>query len=216
MRILLCRHAETVDNLSQRIQGQCGGALSAHGRLQAKLLGEKLASYRVSACFCSDLARARETLSLLLTAGFSPATAPVFLTVLREKAAGALEGRERGAVEAAAALAGVSPREFRCEGGGESWNDVRERARSFLTELSARRATEEECVLVLSHGGFIREFLAEAQLPRGGQVDNACIFTLQLGRSAKGGPRVTLVSGNCTAHLDSLRGEGDAPVVDSG
>ena len=213
MRILLCRHAETEDNATHRIQGQSGGKLSAHGRLQASLLGARLRDERVSACFCSDLARARETLSLLLAAGFSPAAAPVFLPLLREKAAGVHEGGIRGAVEAAAALAGVSPREYRSEGGGESWTDVGGRAHAFLKLLAAQPACE--CVLVLSHGGFIREFLAEAQLPRAGHVDNACIFTLELGRSAKGGPRVTLVTGNCTAHLASLQGDATA-VADSG
>jgi broad specificity phosphatase PhoE len=55
----------------------------------------------------------------------------LFLPLLRERGAGVFEGLPLATVAAACTAQGGPPRRFRPEG-GESWEDVRARAKDFL------------------------------------------------------------------------------------
>ena len=131
LRVLLCRHGETHDNVAGLVQGHGGGALTAAGRAQAAALGRRLAATRLDAVFCSDLARATETLRLVADAAASPHPPPTLTPQLRERGGGVLEGAALAAVDEAVRAAGVPPRRFRPDG-GESWEDVAHRATAFL------------------------------------------------------------------------------------
>jgi len=202
--LLLCRHGETVDNVSGVVQGQSAGRLTAAGRQQSALLGARLSEARSSfdAAYCSDLGRARETLECVCSAT-SSIPQPFYTPLLRERAAGVLEGTPLGCVEAAAQAAGVAARQFRPDGGGESWEDVRSRASAFLQLVAAEHCFDERQtnVLVISHGGFIREALAAASCPTS-RAGNTAVYELHLTRRVgRKTPAVRLVRANDTRHL---------------
>ncbi len=59
--IFLIRHGATVLSLEDRFAGSSDVALSDEGRMQAELLGRRLAVERISAVYCSDMHRAIDT-----------------------------------------------------------------------------------------------------------------------------------------------------------
>jgi probable phosphoglycerate mutase len=61
MRLILVRHAETVQNSAGVVQGRADNALSELGRKQAAALGAWLADEPLRAVYSSPLQRARET-----------------------------------------------------------------------------------------------------------------------------------------------------------
>jgi probable phosphoglycerate mutase len=67
MRILLCRHGETLWNAEGRYQGQIDIPLSEVGEGQARALGERLKDLPIHRAIASPLARARRTAELALT-----------------------------------------------------------------------------------------------------------------------------------------------------
>lgn len=89
-KIHLVRHAESVWNEERRVQGTCSGIpLSERGRIQARLLGNRLRSLRVRSIYCSDAERAIETARIALGDGGNI----TLMHDLRELSLGEWEGR---------------------------------------------------------------------------------------------------------------------------
>ena len=65
-RLLLVRHGETVDNVNRIMQGQTQGRLTLNGIEQARELGRQLRSEHIDVFLSSDLARAVETLRIIV------------------------------------------------------------------------------------------------------------------------------------------------------
>lgn len=59
--IYLVRHAETIFNQKNKLQGLINGELSEKGLKQANLLRQKFNSYDVDFCYCSPLLRTMQT-----------------------------------------------------------------------------------------------------------------------------------------------------------
>eukprot|EP00929_Paragymnodinium_shiwhaense_P112027 TRINITY_DN8027_c0_g1_i1.p1 TRINITY_DN8027_c0_g1~~TRINITY_DN8027_c0_g1_i1.p1 ORF type:complete len:361 (+),score=61.95 TRINITY_DN8027_c0_g1_i1:151-1233(+) len=166
--IWLVRHGETVDNVRGLAQGQNDGKLTDSGIKQAQLLAGRLLRENFARICVSDLGRCRETYAPLQEAGWQCEFCPE----VREKACGVLEGRPVGTAAKEAVAAGVPVREYRPQG-GESWEDVAARARPFLegvllaqqchgTSSSAASSSggkEVPKIMVLTHGGFIKEVM---------------------------------------------------------
>ncbi|KAJ4462527.1 putative histidine phosphatase family protein [Paratrimastix pyriformis] len=159
MEVTLLRHGETLANRLRIAQGQSDVALSALGHAQAACLADWLEKGQFDEIFCSDLQRTRETLAHLIS---RHPRLPVTLDPrLREKSSGEFEGKPTHTADKMAVGAGVGLRAYRPPG-GESWEDVTQRAMHFLySELvpRAQRAAPPRRVLVVSHGGWCREFL---------------------------------------------------------
>lgn len=66
MRILLCRHGETLWNAEGRYQGRMDIPLSETGERQAAALGERLKGLPIARAIASPLSRARRTAELAL------------------------------------------------------------------------------------------------------------------------------------------------------
>ena len=66
MRVLLCRHGETLWNAEGRYQGQIDIPLSPIGEAQAAALGARLKELPIARAIASPLARARRTAELAL------------------------------------------------------------------------------------------------------------------------------------------------------
>ena len=178
------------------------------GFRQAQLLGERLKKEKFDMVFCSDLNRCQQTLAQILP--FHSYCSPVYDPRLREKSAGELEGQPLGTTDQLARENNVNPREFR-PNGGESWTDVQVRARSFLFELGENiTANTMKRILIVSHGGWIMEFINVIREIKGqapvyaNKSKNTAIYIY---RFKKNGKRIipSMVIENDTKHLTRLQ-----------
>ena len=168
LEIWVCRHGQTEDNSTKTAAGWNAGGLSAMGIEQAKQLGERLRSESFDSMHVSDLHRTEMTAELVNAARKEPSEW-IKDSRLREKGAGANEGKSIGTSERQAKQQGVSTRTFRPAGGGESWEDVATRARSFIRGVVRTADTsplKHRRILVVTHGGWIKalHLLPPAQL----------------------------------------------------
>lgn len=134
---------------------------------------------------------------------------------VREKSAGRFEGQAQGSLRKPAAESGQAPRSWQPPG-GESWDEVFRRAGDFLADVLAPFAEApgpEEGnpprILVVSHGGFIKEALnAALGAPpwRANDARNTGIYVLRARPAASGVPRPGAIAG----WLFSLAVENDA------
>ncbi|XP_077865492.1 fructose-2,6-bisphosphatase TIGAR B-like [Saccoglossus kowalevskii] len=219
--VTLVRHGETIANKSRIIQGQGDGCLTKLGSLQAEHLGDALAKEYFDIILCSDLIRTQQTAACIMK---SRSSQHVYLEpIVRERSAGVIEGQCQGTQEKLAKAARIPLRKYRPDG-GESWDDVKIRAQMFGQKLidtllpsvplrstyrcqaTARKKTR---VLVVTHGGFIKEFINQWCLKSSmGQVypnkaRNAAIYTFNMhvpaGKSQQ--PVVHMLRENDVDHL---------------
>jgi probable phosphoglycerate mutase len=157
-RLLLVRHGATTLSAEDAFAGATDVELSAEGREQATLLGERLAAVPNAATYCSPMRRTIATASLI--AGPSRA-APVVREALREIHHGHWEGRKRAEVEAAFreeyAAWEADPFTF-APTGGECGVDVLARALPAIRTIVTAHAGQT--VLVVSHKATIRLLLS--------------------------------------------------------
>lgn len=136
MKLIYETHSTTFDNERGIATGWLPGELSDAGRQQARELGERRRN--VDVVFSSDLRRAVQTVEL---AGLD---APHFQDWrLRECNYGALNGAPRAELEPRVDRVG---RPFP---DGQSYDDVVELTRSFVTDLE--RWYDDQVVLVVAH-----------------------------------------------------------------
>lgn len=134
-------HALTEDNGAGRATGWLPGRLSEEGRLNAIALGQRRRNDGIDAIFCSDLARARETVAL----AFEGIDIPILLDWrLRECDFGDLNG---------GAVAEMHPRrQVHLDTpypNGESWREAVSRVVGFVDTLPAR--WDGQRLLVVGH-----------------------------------------------------------------
>jgi broad specificity phosphatase PhoE len=151
--LLVARHGETDWNLERRWQGHAESDLSAKGRAQAQALGEQLRERGLAAIYSSDLRRARDTAGIV----GSELGLPVRVEqALREVDVGEWSGLTTDEIEARYPE-GVARRRSGGTGWeqGESVDAMSARIAAALIELAV--AHDGETVLVVTHGGPIRE-----------------------------------------------------------
>lgn len=196
MWVTIARHGETQGNLSDTLQGQLTGRLSATGWRQAHALADALKDRRFHVIFTTDLKRGLDTARVI--AGFHEA--PLIVDpLLRERHFGRYQrtsrsrfyGRERALPD---------PVRHR-PAGGESLADLYDRAQRFVT-LRLRTCTVSS-ILIVSHGDMIRMLLGVLQgLPVEQAATirqtNGCVNVLRLSGA---GWRVVRL--NSLSHLDS-------------
>jgi probable phosphoglycerate mutase len=156
-RLLLVRHGETAWNAVGRLQGHSDIPLNDNGRAQAKALAAKLAVHGITRVWSSDLARARETASIV--AAHLGLAEPAVEADLRERRFGIFEGLTRDEILAR------YPREWRAyqartetPEGGEPRESSIGRLAAALARLHAQTA---DTALVISHGGIMRLWMSE-------------------------------------------------------
>jgi len=164
-KLILVRHGQTTHNKAKIIQGQMETQLTDLGRDQAKLLGEYFRREKISfdKYYSSDLIRAHETCKIIRSE-IELHDEGVILTsnLLREKCWGNLQGQTIEMIRKTASDAGYdvsTMSQFRPEGGGETLDDVHERIRNFCKNELFQNAKNNERILVVLHGGPIREFM---------------------------------------------------------
>mmetsp|Transcript_25899 Transcript_25899/g.56208 ORF Transcript_25899/g.56208 Transcript_25899/m.56208 type:complete len:335 (-) Transcript_25899:223-1227(-) len=192
LQIVLVRHGQTDANAAHINQGQSDSELNGNGHQMALLLGKALARESYAAVYQSDLVRVRQTTEIIKKCQPANHTFEVEdHELLRERNAGEFEGEPVGSVDAAARACGQIPREY-VPKFGESWGDVNRRADEFIQQLlenhlpppSAGEVAENKLrnkgmpkkdpntktILVVTHGGFIKEFINVVSHYGGGQL----------------------------------------------
>lgn len=156
MELLIVRHAESVANAEERMQGQRDYPLSERGEAQAQRLARFLvdAGYRFDAAYSSPLTRARRTAEVLTRALGLPE--PELTPELSELNAGRLQGLTRA--EILAGFPSFLQRRLTdlgdfSEYGGESYADVQLRVQSLVARFHERHRPHAHRVLVVAHGG---------------------------------------------------------------
>ena len=158
VRFIIVRHGLTTYNKMGRYQGQFDSPLDEIGIRQAEATADFIArTYHVDAICSSDLSRARNTAApLAKRLGLSVETFPA----LREVQIGEWTNRIIADVvkeePERVAMCRSDPGHFRYPG-GESFQEVYDRAASCLAEIAKRH--DGETVVVVSHGGTIRSLI---------------------------------------------------------
>ncbi len=199
MRILLVRHAQTIENAEHRFQGHIHGRLSALGKRQTKALAGALKNEKIDYFFGSPLGRARDTLDAVRN--HHPHVEAVFTNDLMERGKGVWENRlvAEAYAENPRLQADMHSKAYRPEK-GESLLDVRRRLRRFLKRIQG--IDDEATILVVGHGVLNGELL---RLLLGGteghfSQQNACINELWW---EKGGAYIVRL--NDVSHLRRLK-----------
>ena len=95
-RIHFVRHAETLFNVNNQLQGWCDAPLTPRGERQAEALGEYMRDVPLAAAFMSDLTRTRTTMAAALVG--HPLIEPTPMRDLREWNFGGMEGQPNSAL----------------------------------------------------------------------------------------------------------------------
>jgi broad specificity phosphatase PhoE len=190
MKVILVRHGETEENASGIIQGHLPGRLSARGREQIEMLGQRLATHRIDAAYSSDLARARETAEAI--ARHHPGLQVTWTRDLRERFLGRYQGMKGSDIDRA---------ELATAPEVETHEQMLQRARRLLDRL--RRAHPDGTVLLSGHGGINYAIVAAAtgrsleETRASIRMDNAGICLLE------GEGDLAVAVANDTTHLAS-------------
>lgn len=145
--LYLVRHGQTLFNLKRIIQGWSDSPLTDLGCEQARRAGEylRLRGVAPTEAYASTLTRTNQTIACVW-----PGLAFGRLDDLREWYFGEFEAER-------ISLMPQRPwRNFFCQFGGESQDEVRAR---MVHGLDAVMASSEGCVLAVSHGSAIKEFM---------------------------------------------------------
>lgn len=200
MRLVIVRHGETIDNLTNTIQGQSHGQLSDLGKEQAKKLAQRLKNEEIDFIYCSDLKRTKDTLIPLLE--FHKNTPVVYEPLLRERGFGIFDGKLFSELEKSLNGNEKELNNFRPVG-GENHSDVRKRVISFLQKLIINHK-DNETILILTHAGWKTNLISHLQ----NTPLDELFTTLKLGNTAvtiidfkkNGKHQIELI--NSTNHLD--------------
>jgi broad specificity phosphatase PhoE len=157
--LLLVRHGETDWNAERRFQGHADPPLNDVGRAQARRLADDLAGEHIDAVYTSDLARARETATIVAERLGTPV---VPLSELREIDVGDWQGLTWPEVEERYPE-GVRAWHESGHGweGGETYQQLGERILAVLRRIAAEHADER--VVVVGHGGTVRAIRAHLE-----------------------------------------------------
>jgi 2,3-bisphosphoglycerate-dependent phosphoglycerate mutase len=189
----LIRHGTTEWNLEGRMQGQMDTPLAEVGRVQARLLANRLKHEAWDGIIASDLMRAHETALTI-----EKITGVPLLGVdarLRERAFGQLEGTT---VQDRITKWGEDWREREHELGLESDDSLLQRWDSFVSETEQVHPGKK--LLIVSHGGYIVPVITRIlQGPLEEHLNNTSLTVLH--RNEKQWDIRLL---NCTLHLNEL------------
>lgn len=156
LRLLLVRHGETEWNVQGRYQGHSDLPLNPKGLEQAQRLSARLKSQNLDFVFSSDLQRANQTAQILVRdRSLQVQTTPQ----LRELNFGMLEGHTfNEALQLWPAMIDTWLQDHnQPPQGGERIDDFKQRVSLFYNDL--RQNYEQKTVLIVAHGGPLREII---------------------------------------------------------
>jgi broad specificity phosphatase PhoE len=194
VNLFFVRHGQTTANRDEVLQGHCDYPLTDLGKSQLSATGAKLREVQFAFCFVSDLSRALDSAMLLMDNLATRPTNVVETRDLREQAFGVREAKpkhlsSRSIREGMAReQLGDADRWAEIPDPAESSGDLKARQEAALTfiagHLSPLLGTDPGPVnvLVVSHGGFIRQFLRNycgAAVSGSGSIINGAVSVVR-------------------------------------
>ena len=158
-KLVLIRHGESQWNLENRFTGWVDVPLSPKGIDEAKAAGKKLAGFTFDRAFSSVLARANETLRIVLEA-IGQTTIPIERDkALNERMYGELQGLNKA--ETAQKYGDEQVKIWRRSydvrpPGGESLKDTAERVLPFYDSRIKPYLLKGNTILIAAHGNSLR------------------------------------------------------------
>ena len=165
-RLILLRHGESQWNLENRFTGWVDVPLSPRGIQEAKDAGEKLRSFTFDRAFTSVLARANETLRLVLDAIGQTAIPIEKDKALNERMYGELQGlnKDETVKKYGEAQVKIWRRSYDVRPpGGESLKDTAERVLPYYEQTIKPYVLKGETILVAAHGNSLRALIMELE-----------------------------------------------------
>lgn len=152
-RLILVRHGQTEANVNRHLQGHDDGALTTTGQQQTRDLAAEMRSFGIDQIISSDLSRAKQTARRIAeTTGAGVHVTPL----VREWNVGELDGQPAQVLAEAFERSSLPKGEFKPTN-GESLNELKERAGSFLEDTLTRHSGQT--TVIVSHGDFMRALL---------------------------------------------------------
>jgi 2,3-bisphosphoglycerate-dependent phosphoglycerate mutase len=165
-RLILLRHGESQWNLENRFTGWVDVPLSPRGIQEATHAGEKLRSFKFDRAFTSVLARANETLRLVLET-ISQTDIPIEKDkALNERMYGELQGlnKDETAKKYGEAQVKIWRRSYDVRPpGGESLKDTAERVLPYYERTIKPYLQKGDTILVAAHGNSLRALIMELE-----------------------------------------------------
>ena len=165
-RLVLLRHGESQWNLENRFTGWVDVPLSPRGIQEAKDAGETLRSFKFDRAFTSVLARANETLRLVLETIGQTGIPIERDKALNERMYGELQGlnKEETAKKYGEQQVKIWRRSYDVRPpGGESLKDTAERVLPYYERTIKPYLLEGEAVLIAAHGNSLRALVMELE-----------------------------------------------------
>ncbi len=165
-RLVLIRHGESQWNLENRFTGWVDVPLSPKGIEEAKAAGQKLADFKFDRAFSSVLARANETLRLVLET-IVQTTIPIEKDkALNERMYGELQGLNKA--ETAKKFGDEQVKIWRRSydvrpPGGESLKDTAERVLPYYESRIKPYVLKGETILIAAHGNSLRALVMQLE-----------------------------------------------------
>jgi 2,3-bisphosphoglycerate-dependent phosphoglycerate mutase len=165
-RLVLLRHGESQWNLENRFTGWVDVPLSPRGIQEAKDAGEKLRSFRFDRAFTSVLARAIETLRLVLEAIGQTGIPIEKDKTLNERMYGELQGlnKDETAKKYGEQQVKIWRRSYDVRPpGGESLKDTAERVLPYYEQTIKPYLLKGDTILISAHGNSLRALIMELE-----------------------------------------------------
>jgi 2,3-bisphosphoglycerate-dependent phosphoglycerate mutase len=165
-KLVLIRHGESQWNLENRFTGWVDVPLSPKGIEEAKAAGKKLAGLTFDRAFSSVLARANETLRIVLEA-IGQTTIPIERDkALNERMYGELQGLNKA--ETAQKYGDEQVKIWRRSydvrpPGGESLKDTAERVLPYYDSRSKPYLLKGDTILIAAHGNSLRALVMQLE-----------------------------------------------------
>jgi alpha-ribazole phosphatase len=156
-RLLFARHGNTTRNSAERFWGRTDVELSEEGIKQSEGLRDRLATEKVTAVYCSQLRRARETAEIVAAAHHLPTTV---CEELLEIDFGQAEGLTFNEIvqRFPEVMKAWPTRDLNFSyPGGESMGEMNSRVSRFPARL--QKHALDDTVLIVAHAGVIRLLL---------------------------------------------------------
>jgi 2,3-bisphosphoglycerate-dependent phosphoglycerate mutase len=165
-RLILLRHGESQWNLENRFTGWVDVPLSPRGIQEAKDAGQKLRSFTFDRAFTSVLARANETLRLVLDTIGQTGIPIEKDKALNERMYGELQGlnKDETVKKYGEAQVKIWRRSYDVRPpGGESLKDTAERVLPYYEQTIKPYVLKGDTILVAAHGNSLRALIMELE-----------------------------------------------------
>ena len=165
-KLVLIRHGESQWNLENRFTGWVDVPLSPKGIEEAKAAGKKLAGFKFDRAFSSVLARANETMRIILEAIEQTGIPIEKDKALNERMYGELQGLNKA--ETAKKFGDEQVKIWRRSydvrpPGGESLKDTAERVLPYYDSRIKPCVLKGETILIAAHGNSLRALVMQLE-----------------------------------------------------